>query len=318
MKKIKEDIVKTLAYFDIFNYPLTNEEVRRFLHQKYSQPAVDNELCELLKDEFIFNLNNFYSLQNRPELAEIRLAGNSRARKLLNIAKRASKILSWFPFVESVAVSGSLSKNFADEKADIDFFIITSPNRLWIARTCMHIFKKFTFLAGKQNWFCMNYFIDEIRMEIIEKNIFTAMEIVTLIPMQGTNCFKNFIKANSWTRDYLHEQPVINGRSEKIRRNFFRKTFEFIFSSGLGNAVEKLLMDITGNRWKRKTRRGKVNNHGVTMAMITDPHFSKPDPKNLQYKIVHQFEEKLANMKSTGFTCTDSGMLACFDSPALI
>jgi predicted nucleotidyltransferase len=294
-----------LAYFDIFNYPLTNEEVRRFLQQRYDQLVVDEVLCDLLKDQFIFKLNHFYSLQNRPELVAIRIQGNKRAAQLLKIAKRVSKILSWFPFVESVAVSGSLSKNFADEKADIDFFIITSANRLWTARTCMHIFKKFTFLAGKQNWFCMNYYIDEMKMEIIEKNIFTAMEIVTLIPMQGTNCFKKFIEANSWTSNYFQEQPVANATNLAIKKTIFRKNFEKIFIADFGNAVEKLLMKITDKRWKRKTLRGKVNDHGERMAMVTDPYFSKPDPKNLQYKIVHQFEEKFAALTLKDFTRVD-------------
>jgi predicted nucleotidyltransferase len=291
-----------LAYFDIFNYPLTNEEVRRFLQQRYDQLLVDEVLSDLLKDQFIFKLNHFYSLQNRPELAAIRIQGNKRAAELLKIAKRVSKILSWFPFVESIAVSGSLSKNFADEKADIDFFIITSANRLWTARTCMHIFKKFTFLAGKQNWFCMNYYIDEMRMEIIEKNIFTAMEIVTLIPMQGTNCFKKFINANCWTSNYFQEQPVANATNSAIKKTVFRKCFEKIFTANFGNALEKLLMNITDKRWKKKTLRGKVNDHGESMAMVSDPHFSKPDPKNLQYKIVHQFEEKLAALTLKEFT----------------
>jgi hypothetical protein len=285
-----------LAYFDIFNYPLTNEEVRRFLQHRCDQLVVDEMLYHLLKDQFIFKLGIFYSLQNRPELAEIRIAGNTRAGKLLNIAEHASKILSWFPFVESVAVSGSLSKNFAEEKADIDFFIITSANRLWIARTCMHIFKKFTFLVGKQNWFCMNYYIDEMRMEIIEKNIFTAMEIVTLIPMQGTSCFENFIRANSWTSNYFHVQPIINERCAEIKKIFFRIFVEKIFNSRLGNAVEKLLMKMTDKRWKMKTFQGKVNDHGESMAMITDPHFSKPDPKNLQWKVLQQYEYKVRQL----------------------
>jgi hypothetical protein len=61
-------------------------------------------------------------------------------------------------------------------------------------------------------------------------------------------------------------------------------------------------MKITDKRWKRKTLRGKVNDHGESMAMVTDPHFSKPDPKNLQDKILHQFEEKLAALTLKDFT----------------
>jgi len=296
LKKIRQNILKTLAYFDIFNYPLTNEEVRRFLPQKCNQLVVNEILYQLIRENEIYKLRSFYSLQNQPELAEIRIAGNQRAIKLLKIARIAAKILSWFPFVQSVAVSGSLSKNFADEKADIDFFIITSANRLWIARTCMHIFKKLTFLAGKQNWFCMNYYIDEMKMEIVEKNIFTAMEIVTLMPMQGINCFKKFIEANSWTRNYFREQIISNEKNGEIKKVVFRRCLEKIFNSRFGISMEKWLMDVTHKRWKKKTHYGKVNDHGLRLAMITNPHFSKPDPAVFQSKVLQKYQYKVRQL----------------------
>ena len=296
MKKIRQNILQTLAYFDVFNYPLTNEEVRRFLPEKCNQLVVNEILYQLIKEDIIYKLNNFYSLQNQPQLAEIRLAGNKRAIKLLKIARRAAKILSWFPFVQSIAVSGSLSKNFADEKADIDFFIITSANRLWIARTFMHVFKKLTFLAGKQNWFCMNYYIDEMKMEIAEKNIFTAMEIVTLMPMQGINCFKKFIEANSWTHNYFREQIITNEKNGEIKKVVFRKCLEKIFNSSLGISIEKRLMRVTDERWKKKTHQGKVNDHGRRLAMITNPHFSKPDPAIFQSKVLRKYQHKVKQL----------------------
>ncbi len=288
-----------MAYFDVFNYPLTKEEVQCFLPEKCSQLVVNEILYQLIRENRIYNLDAFYSLQNKPKLAEIRTTGNKRAMKLLRIARHAAKILSWFPYVESVAVSGSLSKNFADQKADIDFFIIASANRLWIARTCMHIFKKFTFLAGKQNWFCMNYYVDEMKMEIIEKNIFTAMEIVTLMPLQGINCFKKFIKANSWTSHYFPDKTISDEKNVEIKKVFFRKCIEGIFNSHPGDMIEKWLMNLTDKRWKKKTDHGRVNDRDIRMAMITDPHFSKPDPEYFQAQIINAYELRVHELLQT-------------------
>ena len=36
--------------------------------------------------------------------------------------------------------------------------------------------------------------------------------------------------------------------------------------------------------------------HGESMAMITGPHFSKPDPKNLQWKVLQQYEYKVRQL----------------------
>lgn len=295
---LKQNILKTLAYFDIFNYPLTDEEIIQFLPEKNTKSAFDGSLKNLLQEKLMFKISRFYSLQNREMLAARRIEGNTRAVHQLKIARRIAKFLSRFPFVRSVCVSGSLSKDFADKKSDIDFFIITEADRLWIARTFMHLFKKLTYFAGKQHWFCMNYYIDEKGMEIIEKNIFTAMEIVTLKPMQGKEHFKRFINANAWTKNYFPEQKIsiVDDRIEKIKLKWF---IEKIFRSKFGDVIEKWLMDVTDKRWKKKTERKKLNNHGERISMIVGPHFSKPNPDIFQLKIINEYELRVNQLLSS-------------------
>lgn len=293
LNSLRQNILKTLVYFDLFNYPLTKSEIMLFSQEKTDPFSVDEMLNLLLCEKIIFKTDEFYSLQNKLQLAERRRRGNLRAVKQLQIAKNVAKILSWFPFVNSVAISGSLSKNFADEKSDIDFFIITDANRLWISRTFMHLFKKLSFLIGKQDWLCMNYYVDEMCLTIIEKNIFTAMEIVTLLPLQGKDCFQNFIEANSWTENYFTEKSISINNVGNIKKGFIRKWIEKIFSSGFGDGAEKWLMNLTDKRWKKKTQQGKLNNHGRRIGMIAHPHFSKPDPKNFQDKVIEQYENRV-------------------------
>lgn len=285
--------MKTLAYFDIFNYPLTGEEIALFLPEINIQSLIDTSLENLLEDKLIFKVGDFYSLKNRQSLSNKRIEGNIRASRQLKRAKRIAKLLSCFPFVESISISGSLSKNFADQKSDIDFFIITKSDRLWIARTLMHLFKKLSYLIGKQHWFCMNYYIDEKEMEIIEKNIFTAMEIVTLKPMQGGDCFKRFINANSWTTNYFPEQKIFFPEKDHFKRIFIRRWIEKIFSSNFGDIVENWLMNLTDQRWKKKTRQNRSDDHGDRIAMLVSPHFSKPDPEIFQSKVIKEYELRI-------------------------
>src|SRR5688572_30443736 len=178
-------ILKVLAYFDIFQYPLTKAEIRKFLGKALPEVNFEESLQLMVNNQTVFLYNDFYSLHNNSLLAFRRKEGNSRAEKLVPKAFRIGRFLFRFPFVRAVCISGSLSKNFADEKADIDFFIITKTGRLWIARTIMHLFKKITFLTGHQHYFCMNYYIDEKALLIEEQNIFTAIEVATLVPICG-------------------------------------------------------------------------------------------------------------------------------------
>jgi hypothetical protein len=296
LNNIRQDILKTLAYFDYFNYPLTNEDIRSFLCRRYNQSYIDETLIQLAEDKVIFKIDIFYSLQNKPSLADNRRKGNLMAVKQLAIARKAAKFISRFPFVETVAVSGSLSKHYADDKTDIDFFIITTANRLWIARTLTHLFKKLSYLAGKQHWFCMNYYVDEAGIEIQEKNIFTAMEIITLLPMEGLQHFKKFIDANAWTNDFFPAHTISSDADMEVKKSFIRKCVEKIFNSKFGDAIDKWLMTVTDKRWKKKAMREKLNAKGGKIGMMVNRHFSKPDPKNFQAKVVQQYERRVKEL----------------------
>ena len=163
----------------------------------------------MLINETIFLHDDFYSLHNNPLLAYRRKEGNLRAKKLIPRAYAIGRFLYRFPFVRAIAISGSLSKDFADEKADIDFFIITKANRLWIARTMMHLFKKLTFITGHQHYFCMNYYVDEEALLIQDQNIFTAIEIRTLLPVCGGRQHDNFFEVNNWACKFFRSSGLI-------------------------------------------------------------------------------------------------------------
>ena len=293
MNTISQDILKTLVYFDYFDYPLSGEDICSFAGKRYLQPQVNETLERLVADKIIFKLEEFYSLQNRLVLAEKRKRGWVMAERQLAIATRIARLLIRFPYVETVAVSGSLSKHFADDQSDIDFFIITKADRLWIARTLMHLFKKCMYICGKQHWFCMNYYVDEFGLEIPEKNIFTAMEIVTLLPMEGDNCYQRFMDANKWVLDFLPAHPIFRAATSKVKKNFFCRCIEALFNLKSADGIDKWLMNLTDRRWKKKASVGKLNTHHAKVGMMTNRHFSKPDPKNFQAKVVGDYDARV-------------------------
>jgi len=291
-----QNILKTLGYFDLFQYPLTEEEILLFNQVDVTGIAVNKQLQVLLKDKMIFKVDEFYALQNNWQLAERRRNGNKLAVEHLKIARRVAKFLSTFPYVKAIAVSGSLSKNFATDKTDIDFFIITEANRLWIARTIMHLYKKLTFLRGRQNWFCMNYYVDENALEIKEKNIFTAIEIVTLLPMYSNDCMRRFFEKNSWTDSFFPLKNIGISASPDFKKGFLVKLIEKIFSGSLGDYADIKLMGITDKRWQKKVKKQQLNKRGDSIGMSVDRHFSKPDPKNFQEKTIKRYQDKVCQL----------------------
>ncbi|MEO8404678.1 MAG: hypothetical protein ABI480_08790 [Chitinophagaceae bacterium] len=286
-------ILKTLAYFDIFQYPLSKAEIKQFLEHPIRESEMDIAFRQLLDNELIFLHQQFYSLQNNPLLATRRIAGNERAMKLLPKAKRIGRFLYRFPFVRAVGVSGSLSKNFADEKADIDFFIITSANRLWIARTIMHLFKKLTFLVGQQHCYCMNYYTDEQALELEDKNIFTAMEVKTLLPVSGEKASQEFFESNKWTNDWLPVCSFRQQESKDPRQTILKRIGEWCWGGRIGGQLDNYLMNITSQRWNRKQEKGMRNEKGLPMGLLTDKHYARSNPGFFQEKVLTLYKSKL-------------------------
>jgi predicted nucleotidyltransferase len=293
---VKENILATLAYFDIFKYPLTSGEIYLFLKNKYNQNDFELALKYLVASQSVYQFSNFYTLRNDHELIVRRYNGNQKAAELIKIASKVGDMLIKFPYVRGIAISGSLSKNFADEHSDIDLFIITAKNRLWIARTLMHAFKKLTFLVNKQDYFCMNYYIDEDQLEIKEKTIYTAIEVVTLIPLQGDTVIEQFYAANGWTREYLPNKIMRISSAKPLKPSLFKQSFEKILDNRLGNAIDNILMKITAGRWLKKTESKKLNSKGAVMSMDTGKHYAKPDPGNFQAKLLAQYQQKISQI----------------------
>ena len=291
-------VLRMLAYFDIFDYPLTKNEIRQFLPEFLSETRIDSLLKFMLGRNAVYLHNDFYSLHNSPVLACKRMEGNLRAKKLLPRAHAIGRFLCRFPYVRAISISGSLSKDFADEKADIDFFIITKANRLWIARTMMHLFKKLTFITGHQHYFCMNYYVDEEALLIREQNMFTAIEIRTLRPVVGQPFNQRFLEMNSWACNYFRSGDPMQSKNEISTdgKPWYKTFVEWIFNNKAGDYLDEWLLRVTTRRWQRKHDNGKQNKNGRTMNLVTGRHFCRSNPGAFQEKVLALYKQKLRDL----------------------
>jgi hypothetical protein len=290
---VKRDILATLAYFDLFDYPITQSEIFIYLRNTCAHEDFVDALHKLTSENHVIRFDEFYSLQDDYSLVARRRNGNLKAKKMFETAEKVANLLSYFPFVRGIAVSGSLSKNFADENSDIDFFIITASNRLWLARTFMHCLKKVSFLFKKQDWFCMNYYVDEDMLQIKEKNIYTAIEVATLMPLRGIEAFQSFYDSNSWCKDFLPNHGMKISYLQEIKQPIFKKFLEVLFNHKLGALLDNALMKITAKKWALKTEQKRLNKRGFVLGMDVGKHYAKPRPENFQNKLIASYEQKL-------------------------
>lgn len=293
--QLRSSILKVVAYFDLFSYPVTPEEIRLFLDREIRVCELQAAIDQLCKEGCLFPLGRFYALHDHPWMMERRIRGNHHADELLQIAAKVSRRLFQFPYVRGIGISGSLSKHFADEHADIDYFIITRRDRLWIARTFMHLFKKLSFLTGRQHWYCMNYYVDEAALEIEEKNIFTATELITLLPVCGNGELTSFFDANNWVGEYFPHYSSRQRTAEGDHRSsLLKRCLERLFDNRMGDRLDDYLRRLTARRWQKKEDRGTLNEKGNKLSLKTGKHFSRPNPEMFQKKILTVYADRLA------------------------
>ena len=269
-------ILKVLVYFGIFRYPLTTREIHAFTGIKSDEKKIANSLNKLSSEKKLYKLGNFYSLSNDHSLIERRLNGNALASELIVHGKKISQLIFRFPYVRAVGICGSISKNFADEMADIDYVVITKANRLWIARTLLMLYRKIPLIKNRNKHYCMNYFLDEADLVIAEKNIYTATELFTVIPTADSGVMHQFFEKNTWSSPYFPNKNY--PASEKITpsRGLLKKTAELLFNNRIGDWLDNYLLNLTTRRWKKKQDEGRLNTKGERMGFDTGKHFCKP------------------------------------------
>jgi hypothetical protein len=237
-------------------------------------------------------------LQNELKLVKRRREGNLRAEQLLPKAMKIGRFLCRFPYVKGVGISGGLSKLYAHENADFDFFIITKANRLWIARTFMHLYKKLTFLTGKQHYYCMNYYLDEKALQLQDQNIYTAVEAITLLPVSGQG-MHDFFVANKWVSDWFPDySSTLDHQLVPRGKTWLKKVVEWFLNNRTGNRLDDYLMKLTTRRWRKKEKQKMLNYEGKEMALVTGKHFAWSNPDSFQEKIVSLYNKKISEMQN--------------------
>lgn len=221
LRAIQRDVLKTLLYFDIFDFPLRLPEIHQFLPTN-SVAITDLRTACLsypLHDQ-IKIIDDYVILKDRPEsIVANRKRNERRAHILWKVARIMGRIVGSFPFVRAIFVSGELSKGVASAHSDIDLLIVSENHRVWIVRTLCAVFKRI-FLFNQKKLFCYNHIVSQNQLEITERNLYTAIETVTLKPLLNVAMFERFRKVNPWTNDFLPnsscQSTVVAERAREI------------------------------------------------------------------------------------------------------
>ena len=248
MNNLEKSILKTIAFGDIFNYPLTTTEIYKWLFkpekikgQYPSLLAIRNTLnnSEIIKEK-ISQKEGFYYLKGRRNTIYLRKQNNNLAESKFSRIVSLIKIYRFIPFVRMIAVCNSLAISNANENSDIDLFIIAKKDKIWLARFFTVILVKFFDLRPREDkskdTFCLSFFIDEdylnIKNIILNNNdIYLPHWIQQLIPIYNPDyLYEKFMKANEWYKEYL-PNGYNNEFVYEVKETYLSRFYNIIISS---------------------------------------------------------------------------------------
>jgi hypothetical protein len=292
LNSFSKNVLRVLLYFDIFKHPLKAEEIFKCCSEpSFTLNMAESELKFLLSQSLVTQKGDYFLPGMNHDFVRRRVNGETKASATWKTAYRFSKLISMFPYVRGICVSGSLSKGYMDHETDIDYFIITKAGRLWLSRSLLVLFKKI-FLLNSRKYFCVNYFIDENNLRIPDKNFFTATELAFVVPTYNYDLYRQLMERNSWIKNYYPYFPIRTDENVlPVQPFFFKRILEKVFKEKLGEKLDNFFFRLTINHWKKKFVH--FDERTFDLRLRSRKNVSKHHPKGFQEKILSAWEEKI-------------------------
>lgn len=238
---LERSVVETVAYSDLFDYPLTVAEIHRYLVGQPASRAAVAEAVESLVGRFLGRHGDHVFVAGRDHVVRQRRCREQACRPLWRVARRYAHCLSRLPYVRMVAICGSLAVDNADQDGDIDVFCIAAPGRLWWVQVAAMLLRRRRAFAS--HGVCPNYFLSLEDLRLQDHDLYAAREVVQAVPLTGSDAYERFVAANDWLQRYLPNAAASNPAAiaNRVPRGRFVAMVERIFSGRVGGAVDRLL-----------------------------------------------------------------------------
>lgn len=302
-------ILKTIAYFDIFNYPLTLMEIYKWLYCPDRHYRLSEIQAILTADKLQAKIQNkfgFYFLNNREEIISIRLSRYSLAELKFHVALKATKFFCWLGFVKMIAVCNNAGYNNALVQSDIDFFIIIKNKRLWWSRlliTLLASIFKFRRHAKKvKDRVCLSFYLADDALDLTPitlgvNDIYLTYWLATLAPVYDKEMYQSFLSANNWLNKYLpNYYPVNLADRRKVYDSSFGQFFqtwdEKILSHRFGNYLEKLSKLFQ----QKKMHQHQIGNYPTGTEVVINDSMLKFHENDMRQKYFDAWQQKLKSL----------------------
>ena len=299
MQDLQKNILKTIIWFDLFEYPLKLEEIFWYLPDKVEN--LEFILNNLITENKIQQKDGFYFLFGRQEIVNTRKERHIESLKKIKRAKRAVKFLRNLPFVRAIFLCNVLGYLNAKEQDDIDFLIITEKNKIWTTRWFATGFFKILNLRPRpdkiKNKFCFSFYLSLDNLNLgnikLEDDPYLKYWLTGLLPLYDENNYLDKIFNNNlWAFESMFYY-------KKIYEDKERMSFKFDLSgSWIKNILERIFkLDIIENFFRKiqlvimpQILKSQMNKSG---GVIINNKILKMHPYDKRKEFAERFSHKI-------------------------
>lgn len=193
----RDEILNTILLPHYFATAFTREQVHRYVRVKLDRERLDAALRDLVRDGLVTERDGcLYARDLHADHEQKR----SWSRDLFRRHRRSLRTLSRFPWVRYMGLTGANAFESCRREDDLDLFVVTAPDRLWVTFMTMIAFCR---LIGKRDLFCINYLVDEHHMHITHQSYYTAVQLMSMVPLVDRATSTRLLEANRWVFEFL-------------------------------------------------------------------------------------------------------------------
>ena len=169
------------------------------------------------KEYFFLNSDLLEWINHQPKIEKQLSSNTEEQEKIIN---KYSFLYRQIPFIENIYVCNSVSFKSVNENSDIDLFIVTKNNRIFLAKLFIWIFFKlfWVYWTHQKNKFCIWFYVtksstDLYPISISPIDLYLAYWIAHLQPIYSESWNFYIFKENLWVKEII---PNYNFSYKKI------------------------------------------------------------------------------------------------------
>jgi len=307
---VQKSILSTLVFFDIFDRPLTLEELYLYLYKtKASKTILQKEIKELISKGKIGKLGDWYFLPGRLKFLQEYPNKQQLTKKLITKVNKKLWKLKNVPFVQMIAIVNSVAFSVPHKDSDIDILVITRRDRLYTTRFFLIRFLKIfgvhpkteNDVAGKV---CTSFLIDKTHLNLDSikldnvSDIYLDFWLPALDPVYGQDAYQDFIASN---KNILAKFPNFNLKQKHIvdnwyfsdfeQKNWLTRIWEYFFCGLFGDLIERYIAQYYTQQLKQFTKEYSEDSIFTIKKNILKIH-----SKDRRKKFSKQFQAKIKKL----------------------